>query len=367
MLKQHQLDVFRIFPQGVGSVNMRASTHIIRGLMKTSLSRRSLLQLSGATAAAGLLELGMGNTTFAQAAASPALRILCTGPAGSIPDVVARRVAEQLAPQYPQGLVVENRPGAAGQIAVNALKASPADGFTLLLAQGAVATVYPYLYTKLAYDPIADLQPVSLASETPLALAIGPAVPSTVTSIPALINWMRSNPHLANVGSPGTGTLPHLLQAMLFSKADVPWQHVVYAGGPPAIVDLLGGQIAVLSLPGGILRQHKATGKLRVLATSGAQRSAYFSDVPTFTEQGFHELIVREWFAFFMPARVTPELIASTSHTLRQAIARPELLAAFAESGMTAAGSTPAALAATIAAEQRYWQPILRNMNLKVD
>ena len=200
-----------------------------------------------------------------------------------------------------------------------------------------------------------------------LGLAVGPAVPASVTSIRELVDWMRANPKLANAGSPGTGTLPHLLEAMLFREADVPWQHIVYAGGPPAMVDLLGGQIAVLVLPEGLLRQHKAAGKIRVLATSGPQRSAYFPDVPSLVEQGFRDLVVREWFAFFMPANVPPAVIETTSQVLRTAIARPELIAAFSESGMVAASSTPAALTTRIAAEQRYWQPIIHSTGIRAE
>jgi tripartite-type tricarboxylate transporter receptor subunit TctC len=327
------------------------------------IKRRAFLQTS-VGAGAALLSLNLLKSAYAQPQASP-LRILCTGPAGSIPDIVARRVAEQMGAIYPRGVLVDNRPGAAGQIAITALKAAPTDGSTILLAQGAVATVYPYLYPKLAYDPAADLQPVSLAGEMTLAVAVGPAVPSSVTTVPELITWMRANPKLANVASPGTGTLPHLLEVMLFR--DAPWQHVVYAGGPPAMVDLLGGQIAALVLPEGLFRQHKATGKLRVLATSGAQRSTYFPDVPSLAESGYRDVVVREWFAFFAPAKVSAAVIDQTSQTIRAAIARPELAAAFAESGMTPASSTPAELAARIAAEQRVWQPMLRAANIKVE
>jgi tripartite-type tricarboxylate transporter receptor subunit TctC len=330
-------------------------------------SRRLVLRY-GCSVSASLFGLAASRSVHAQPSTSPAtqqLRILCSGPAGSIPDIVARRVAEQLTRQYPQGAIVDNRPGAAGQIAVNALKASAPDGATVLLAQGAVATVYPYLYEKLAYDPIIDLQPVSMAGEMTLALAVGPAVPESVKNVQDLIDWMRSNPKLANVASPGAGTLPHLLEVMLFREANVPWQHVVYAGGPPALVDLLGGQIAALVLPEGLFRQHKATGKLRVLATSGAQRSTYFPDVGTFVEQRYRSLIVREWFAFFMPARVSPATIEAVSQNVQQAIARPELSTAFADSGMLAVSSTPAALAGRIAQEQRYWQPIILATGVK--
>ena len=250
---------------------------------------------------------------------------------------------------------------------MNALKASPADGSTVLLAQGAIATVYPYLYARLAYDPVLDLQPVSLAGAMTLGLAVGPLVPDSVVDVRGLVEWMRRNPKLANVGSPGTGTLPHLLEAMLFREADVAWQHIVYSGGPPAMVDLLGGQIAALVLPEGLLRQHKASGRLRVLATSGATRTSYLPDVATFAEQGHRSLVVREWFAFFMAAGVSAATIESSSQRLRAAIARPELISAFADFGMEAAASTPAALASRIAAEQRYWEPIIRASGIRAE
>lgn len=333
--------------------------------MRTSVtSRRSFLR-GGSVAVTSWLAMSAGGNTHAQPAADP-LRILCSGPAGSIPDIIARRVADQLTGRSTQAAIVENRPGAAGQIAVGALKSAAAGSSTVLLAQGAVATVYPFLYPKLAYDPVADLQPVSLAGEMSLALAVGPSVPAVVTNVRDLVEWMRRNPMLANAGSPGTGTLPHLLEVMLFRQRELPWQHVVYAGGPPAIVDLLGGQIAALVLPEGLLKQHKEAGRLRILATSGAQRSAYLPDVPTLVEQGYRDLVVSEWFAFFMSAKATTSAIEAASTAIRTALTRPELAAAFAESGMVAASSSPSELAVRVAAEQRYWEPIIRATGVRV-
>ena len=334
--------------------------------MNTILPSRRLFLRSGAVALTSWLAIGAGENAKAQPVAEQ-LRILCSGPAGSIPDTMARRVAEQLAGRFSYSAVVENRPGAAGQIAVGALKSAAPMPRTVLLVQGAVATTNPFLYAKLAYDPIADLQPVSLAGEMTLALAVGPSVPARVGNVRELVDWMRRNPELANVGSPGTGTLPHLLQVMLFRENDVPWQHVAYAGGPPAIVDLLGGQIAALVLPEGLLRQHKAAGRLRVLATSGGQRSAYLPDVATLVEQGYRNLAVGEWFAFFMSAKASASTIEPISAAIRSALARPELAAAYADSGMVAASSTPSELALRIASEQRYWEPIIRAAGIRAE
>jgi tripartite-type tricarboxylate transporter receptor subunit TctC len=326
--------------------------------------RRSLLR-AGAGGLAALLALPFGR--HADAAAGDPLHILCSGPAGSIPDLIARAVGDQWPAALGQRVLVDNRPGAAGQLSVGALKAAPADGQTLLLAQGAIATVYPYLYTKLGYDPATDLQPVSLASEMSLGLAVGPAVPADVVSLADFIAWVRKHPGQANIGSPGTGTLPHLLEAMLFREGNIAWQHVVYSGGPPAVTALLGGQIAALSLPEGLLRQHHATRRLRVLATSGPTRSTYLPEVPSFTEHGRPDLVVKEWFAFFASGRVSAASVEASAVTLKEAIARPEVAATFAQAGMTPASSTPAALASRIAAEQRHWQPVLRSNDIRAD
>ena len=322
-----------------------------------SKSRRDVL--CAGTVIAVLLTRGIDDRARAQSAMET-LHVLCGSAAGSTPDIVARHVAEQLAGRYAKNAIVENRPGAGGRIAVNALKSAPADGTTLLLAGVSVVSLNPLLYEKLEYDPDADVRPVSLAAEMPLALAVGPAVPRSIGSVRELVEWMRSNPALANIGSPGTGSLPHLLQAMLFRQSDVQWTHIPFAGGPPALTALLGGQIAAVILPEAILGPHRATGKVRVLATSGPQRSLHMPEVPTFVEQGYRELVVVERFALFMSGRVSSQMIEAASQAVRQAIAQPELVRAFAALGMAAVSSTPAELAASIAAEKQSWERAVR-------
>jgi len=302
------------------------------------------------------------------AARSDQIQLLCSGPAGSVPDLICRSVGQHVfGGTGGQRVLVDNRPGAAGQLSVSALKAAPADGQTWLLAQGAIATIYPHLYPKLAYDAVADLAPVSLAGEMTLALAVGPAVPASVADVHELSLWLRSHPALANVGSPGTGTLPHLLAAMLLRAVDAPWQHIPFSGGPPAVAALLGGQIAALVLPEGLFAPHRHGGRLRVLASSGAQRTALMPEVPTLVEQGHADLVLREWFGFFMSAQVAPERIDTAARLLRAALAQPEVVTQFADNGMVAASSTPLAMAARIAAEQRYWAPVLRGLGVRME
>lgn len=324
--------------------------------------RRRLLGAGALAVLAGLPWCARAATT-----GDETLHVLCSGPGGSVPDLVARTVADQLLATLGLRALVDNRPGAAGQISIGALKSAPADGSTLLLAQGAIATVYPFIYPKLAYDPQTDLAPVSLAGEMTLALAVGPAVPASVATVRDLLAWMRSQPALANIGSPGSGTLPHLLEAMLMREAGVTWQHIVYSGGPPALVALLGGQIAALVLPEGLIEPHRITGRLRVLATSAALRTTLMPDVPTLVEQGFADLVVREWFAFFMSGRTAPQQVQARAQSLQLALAQPTLAAAFGSAGMVARSSTPAELAARIAAERRTWEPVIRALGVRVE
>jgi tripartite-type tricarboxylate transporter receptor subunit TctC len=319
--------------------------------------------------AAGLTVLGGASPSspaFAQATLEQ-IRILCGFAPGAAPDVVARAVASQLSASFPRGVVVDNRPGAGGQIAVSALKAAPGDGSILLAAPGSSASVYPYLFAKAPYDPLLDLKPVSLGAESSLWLAVGPAVPASVANVRDFFEWIRRNPKLANVGSPGLGTPPHLLQAMLLREGGVPWEHIAFPGGPPAVTALLGGHIASLALAEAPLRGHVAAGKLRVLATSGTRRSPLTPDVATLVEQGFPNMAITDWFGFFAPSGTSASVVEALSEKVRAVIKLPALVSHLAEAGMVAVSSTPADMAKRIAADRLYWEPVIRNNNIRID
>jgi tripartite-type tricarboxylate transporter receptor subunit TctC len=295
------------------------------------------------------------------------LRVLCTGPAGSVPDIIARTFGEALVGVFAQQVVVDNRPGAAGQIAVQALKSAPPDGSTWLLGQGAIASLYPALYGKLGYDPARDLVPVSLAAEMSLGLAVGNAVPPEVADTKMLIEWMRRHPGEANAASPGTGTLPHILEVMLFDQAGLDWRHVPYPGGPPAVAALLGGQVAVLVLPEGLLLPQLASGRLRLLGTSGRERSRFSPAVPTLAEQGHARSVMREWFAFFAPAGTPASIADQASEAISKVVARAGLTRRLEDAAMTAAQSSPAQLASKVEDDRRAWAPLLVDAGIRGD
>lgn len=327
--------------------------------------RRVLISGVSAAAAAVCSSAALGQT--ASAPMQERLRILCTGPAGSVPDIVARSFGEALVGVFAQQVVIDNRPGAAGQIAVQALKSAHADGSTWLLGQGAIASLYPTLYGKLGYDPVRDLVPVSLAAEMNLGVAVGNAVPAEIADTKMLVEWMRRHPGEANAASPGTGTLPHILEVMLFDQAGLDWRHVPYPGGPPAISALLGGQVAVLVLPEGLLLPQLATDRLRMLGTSGLERSRFSPSVPTLAEQGHARSVMREWFAFFAPAGTPASVAEQASEAVDSVVARAGLARRFGDAAMEVAHSSPAELAAKVEDDRRAWVPLLVNAGIRGD
>jgi tripartite-type tricarboxylate transporter receptor subunit TctC len=269
------------------------------------MQRRQFTQ--AATAAA---VLGAFPASFVEAQGMiDTLRIIVGFPPGGTTDAFARRMAEKLRGVYATTVLVENKPGAGGQIGVTTLMAAPADGTTMLFTPGSMITIYPHTYPKLPYK-VSDVLPISTGLYTAFGLGVGPAVPASVTNVKELIAWVKANPTMGNYGTPGAGSMPHMVAALLDKAAGTDMKQVAYRGSGPAIIELLGGQLPIFSSPIGDYLQHLPSGKLRLLAVSGKQRSRYAPNVPTYVEQGFPELDMEEWFGFFMPAK-TPVAIAT--------------------------------------------------------
>ncbi len=288
-------------------------------------------------------------------------RILTGFPAGGTLDVVARRVAEKLRGSYAKVMLVENKPGAGGRLAVDELKRSANDGSSLLITPAAMVTLYPHLYPKLSYG-IDDVKPVCSATSVVFGLGVGPTVPDGVKTLQDFLDWAKANPAKAAYGSPGAGSPPHYVGALLEKESGVALNHVPYRGTVPGIQDLLGGQIASFSGPIGDYLPHVKTGRLRVLATSGPRRTRFLPDVPTFTEQGFKALEQAEWYGFFLPGKAAPDLVQRAATAIRAAMAAPEMADALAQFGLEIAVNTPAELAKAVKDEHAAWAPIVKRV-----
>jgi len=322
--------------------------------------RRQFLQLALGSAASTLPLLGQAQT-------AESAKILAGFAAGGTIDTLARRVATKLGGGYARSVVVDNRPGAGGQIAISALKAAAPDGNTLLVTPMSMLGIYPHTYRKLPYDPVADLTPVSLGVEFDMGFAVGPMVPASVKTVPEFLAWCEANKQQANFGSPAPGSVPHFVGVLIGRAGKVALQHVGFRGSQPAIMDMLGGQIAAVSAPVGEFLPHLAGGKLRVLATSGAKRNRFVPGVPTLVEQGYKDLVYGEWFGFYLPGMAAPEVVQRANAAVRAALASSDVIDGLAAMGLDARGSSSAELAALLKADTERWGPIVKSIGFTAE
>ena len=313
-------------------------------------------QFTQAAAAASVLSALPASLVRAQATPLlDTLRMIVGFPPGGTTDAFARRMAEKLRGVYATNVVVDNKAGAGGQIGVMTLRDSAPDGTSMLFTPGSMITIYPHSYPKLQYKP-SDVLPISTGLYTAFGLGVGPAVPASVTNVKEFIAWVKANPSMGNYGTPGAGSMPHMVAALLDKAAGTDMKQIPYRGSGPAIIELLGGQLPCFSSPIGDYLQHLPSGKLRLLAVSGKTRSKFAPNVPTYAEQGFPELTMEEWFGFFMPAK-TPLAIANRmGDALKTLIVAKDVADFAAPLGLvpTASGSIEE-FARTVKADSDLW------------
>ena len=291
---------------------------------------------------------------------SKPLRVIVPFPAGGGTDVLARIVAERLRGSYAPAVVVENRVGASGRTGVEAVKAAEPDGATVLFTPDFLMTVYPHSFRKLSYDPLKDFAPVAIVARSQLALAAGSAVPGNVRTPREYVDWVRANPKNGFFATTSAGGTPHFVGVMLSKAAGVELTPVHYKGGAPALQDLLGGQIPASINPVGELLPYVRSGKIRVLATTGSERSSFLPDVPTLSEAGFTDVVVQAWLGFLAPARTPQETLSRLSDAIILAAHSSDASENMQKFGMQPATSGPAAFAGTLKADLERWAPIVK-------
>ena len=313
-----------------------------------------------------VLAAGLGLACAAAASAQDGpVRILIGFAPGGTSDLIARLIVDRLKSSLGAPVVVENRPGATGFIAAEALKNAAPDGRTIMLAPDAVTVFAPLTHAKLRYDPRADFAPVSLVATYPFALAVGPGSPAK--TLPEYLAWVRANPVKASYGVPGVGGQPQFLGATLGRAAGVELNSIPYKGGAPLLTDLVGGQ-----LPAGItllsdMLKHRESGKVLLLASSGFQRAAAAPDVPTFKELGVAAFESMGWQGFHAPARTPRPMVERLSAAIAAAIKAPEVGERLLPLGLTLVGSTPDEFARHEARETAKWAPVVKATGFRAD
>lgn len=311
--------------------------------------------------------LGAGAALLASAAmpalAQPRLKLatLTTGfPAGGSLDVTARLLADHLRGKYAETVLVENKPGASGRLAVEHVKAAPADGSSLLVSPSGMMVLFPHIYRNLRYDPLNDFTPVTPLAKFPFVLAISTLVPAGVKSLPEFIAWCKENPRQASFGSPGAGTSAHFSGIMLGRRAGMEFTHAGYRGMAPLVQDLMGGQIAAGVLTPADALPLMSSNKLRLLATTGATRSRFMPEVPTYGELGFADILIEESYSLYAPAAISNDAVAQLVTLSHELLAQPPLQARFAQMGLEVAPQQPAAFKRQLQSLHERWGGIVR-------
>lgn len=294
----------------------------------------------------------------AENSAAPApLRIVVSVPAGGVSDVVARLLGDRLQVSLSRSVVVDNRPGASGRIAVDALMRAAPDGATVLLVPIIVPVVGPLVFKDLNYSPMRDLAPVSQVAKYEFALTVASGSPAR--DVAGFVAWAKAHPDRATFGTPGTGSLAHFLGVTFGRAAGIDLLHVPYQSAGQLEVDLLGGEIASgITAVSDVLALHRE-GRIRILATSGSGRAKLLPDVPTFREQGYLAVEANGWHAVFAPAGTPSPLTRSLSNAIVKALETPELRARLFALGLEPAGTTPAQLTSIMAADTARWAKII--------
>lgn len=306
--------------------------------------------------------LAMG---LAHAQVDKPIKILVGFPPGGSADMAARLVGERMAAELKQPVIIENKPGAGGRIAAEALKNANPDGTTLLLTPVVVPVLAPLVFSKLPYNPSTDFAPVAQIATFQFSLSVNAAHPAK--NVPELINWMKANPAQANFGSPAPGSLPHFFGVMISTGANVDMVHVPFNGGAPLMNAVAGSQVSTgIDALVDQIEMHRA-GKTRILATSGAKRSPLLPDVPTFVESGLKNVEGAGWLGLYATGKTPTATLNALNAAANKSLSQTELRERFIKVGLEPTGGSAQDLADIMKRDTERWGPVVKASGFKAD
>ncbi len=307
--------------------------------------------------------LGM-SPAWSQDYPSKPIRIVVPLPPGGSNDVLARILAQKMSETFGQPVIVENKPGAAGNIATEFMAKAEGDGYTIAIAPNQTVSVNPVLYPKLPFDVLRDLQGVSMLGRVPMVLVVSPKM--TANSVTELIAQAKANPDKFSYASAGSGSPQHMAAEVFKSMTTTKFTHIPYKGSAPALVDVLGGTVDVMFCPLNSALPHIRSGKIRALGTTGTKRLDLLPNVPTIAETvSNYESDI--WIGMVAPAKTPPAIINKLNAELRRSLALPEVQGKLAEQGIYAETSSPADFSKLIASDQKRWAAVIKAANITPD
>jgi len=321
-----------------------------------SIRRRSLI---GSTAAAGLLPAA----TRAQSFPSKQIRLIVGAAAGGGVDIVARILAQELTKSAGLSILVDNKPGAGGNMATREGLRAPADGYTILMANVGVLAINPYAMKSAGYDPH-ELAPVCLLVDFSNIVVVHPSVPAK-----SLAEYVAlgKRPEGIDYGTAGLGSAGHLAGELLKARSGARLNHVPFRGGGPAMNDLVGGHVASVIASAPTATSFMRDGRIRALAVTGAKRSPFDPDIPTVAEQGFPGYAATNWYCAAVSSKTPPEIIATLNTILNKALTAPEVREAYGKQGMETLGGTVADAVAHVARETAVWKKVITDAGIQLE
>ncbi len=328
--------------------------------MPIDFDRRRTLATLGGVALAPLASVARAQMP----AAGQPIKVLIGTPAGGTQDVLTRAIAQEVRDTLGP-LVIDNRSGAAGRIAVEAVKTAVPDGHTLLLGTAGMMTMFPGAYKNLSYDPIKDFQPIVNAARFELALVVNQSVP--VATLSEFITWAKRQGDAVSFASYGAGTPSHFLGEMLNRAAGLRMVHVPYRGSTPARQDVMGGTVPVYFDTVGGAQQMLPTGRVKVLATSGDKRSPLMPNLPTFVEAGYKEVVATAWFAYYAPLKTPAPVVELLRAEFTRAVNKREVRQLLLQNGMYPVADGADALLKTMREDTARWTGIMKAVNFQAN
>jgi len=331
--------------------------------MHHALARRRALALLGGAALSPLATLAhaAGDPPFPSSAP---IKMLIGVPAGGTQDVLTRAIAQQVRERIGP-VIVDNRAGASGRIAVDNVKTAAPDGHTLLLGTASMMTMYPHAYRDLKYDPYQDFQPIMLAARFELALVVHQDVPAN--TLAEFIAWARAQGEKVSFGSYGAGTPSHFLGEMLNRSAGLKMVHIPYKGSTPARQDVMGGTIPVyFDTVGGAITMLES-GRVKVLATSGTTPSPLLPQLPCFAQSGYPDVVATAWFAYYAPAKTPAPVVEALRSEFIRAVKVPAVHDLLLANGMAPVGVGAPELLATMREDSARWAAIMKATNFQAN